>query len=117
MGLGEVSYRKVSKRDQGSQSVNTRGKLVFSTKKAFWIEGISGQETLFQGVQWLQKKGKMLVALGVQTPALRELGEKGKFLISSEKTSCARARPGVGLTIDKNLIYSDKQMRYGSTHS
>lgn len=50
----------------------------------------------------MQKEGKMLVALGVQTPALHELEEKGKFLMSSEKT-----RPGVGLAIDTNLIHSD----------
>lgn len=50
----------------------------------------------------MQKEGKKLVALGVQTPAFHELEEKGKFLIFSEKT-----RPGVGLTIDMNLIHSD----------
>lgn len=76
--------------------------MVFSTKKAFWSEEIKGQQTLFQGARWLQKEGKMLVALGVQTPAFHELEEKGKFLIFSEKT-----RPGVGLTIDTNLIHSD----------
>lgn len=101
MGLGRFPTGR-SQSDQGSQSVNTRGKLVFSTKKAFWSEEIKGQQTLFQGARWLQKEGKMLVALGVQTPALHELEEKGKFLMFSEKT-----RPGIGLAIDTNLIHSD----------
>lgn len=65
-----------------------------------------GVKKLFQGARWWQEKGKMLVALGVQTLALHELREKGKLLISSEKTSRTGARPGVGLTIEMNLIHS-----------